>query len=75
LQGGQREGGNKGRIILTSLGAATVGGVLSLFRFVRRVVLVASQQCETTANTEAGARQQQFTILNKKYIYISHANS
>lgn len=45
-------------VILSSLDAATVGGVLSLFLSVRRVVLVASQQCETAANTEAEARQQ-----------------
>jgi len=45
-------------IISNSLDAATVGGVLSLFLSVRRVVLVASQQCETAANTEVGKRQQ-----------------
>lgn len=43
-------------IILNSLDAATVGGVLSLFLSARRAVLVASQQCETAANTKAAAR-------------------
>jgi len=66
--GERREGLAGGRIILTSLGAATVGGVLSLFRSIRRAVLVAGQQCETAANTEAGARERRVAILNGEFI-------